>query len=70
MGEVVEVNKSRKQLKNTRFPRIVWKEGYFERKKLLFHLRCKLPGAQGKLVYRIWPIFAKIYASYYENSGR
>ena len=50
MGEVGEVNKSRKQLKNTRFPRIVWKEGYFERKKLLFRLRCKLPGAQGNLV--------------------
>ena len=70
MGEVGEVNKSRKQLKNIRFPRIVWKEGYFVRKKLLFRLRCKLPGAQGNLVYRIWQIFAKIYASYYENSWR
>ena len=39
-------------------------EGGFERKKLLFRLRCKLPGAQGNLVYRIWPIFAKICASY------
>ena len=39
-------------------------------KKILFRLRCKLPGAQGNLVHRIWPIFGNIYASYYENSGR
>ena len=37
--------------------------------KLLFRLRCKLPGVQGNLVCRVWPTFAKIYASSYENSG-
>ena len=72
MGEVGQVDKNRKQLKSTPFPRIAWKEGYFERKKSIIPSAMQTTWCSEKfsISYMADPSFAKIYASYYENSGR